>query len=281
MMKKKMIFIGAIFLTLSVSACSGAVTPPDSSGELSGEADKPVAETETFSDEKSIEGENGAKDAGTAQYVLGDIILADGSAVKEEDFGIVGKNNVPIAVIAGFEDDGTAFGIGVHISDTPLQWAADDTTGYTMRFADTVCMQISDSVFSGDMDGSDNWEVICAQDGAGAKEAAENYPAFHFTNTYAESFGLTGAYASGWYLPSIAELHEIYQNRRTVDAALQKIYKLDSEAAINGLGNNWYWTSSQAETQDDYAWFVHYFNGYAGECPKNFTNVHVLAVRKF
>ena len=32
---------------------------------------------------------------------------------------------------------------------------------------------------------------------------------------------------------------------------------------------------------DDYAWFVHYFNGYAGEYPKNFTNVHALAVRAF
>ena len=58
-------------------------------------------------------------------------------------------------------------------------------------------------------------------------------------------------------------------------------YELDEEAAMNGLETNWYWSSSQAGAEDDYAWFVHYFNGYAGECPKNFTNVHALAVRVF
>lgn len=35
-----------------------------------------------------------------------------------------------------------------------------------------------------------------------------------------------------------------------------------------------------AGSEDDYAWLVHYFNGYAGECPKNFTNVHALAVHE-
>ena len=50
---------------------------------------------------------------------------------------------------------------------------------------------------------------------------------------------------------------------------------------MNGLTTNWYWSSSQADSADDYAWFVHFFNGYAGECPKNFTNVHVIAIRDF
>ena len=139
----------------------------------------------------------------------------------------------------------------------------------------------SDFDFFGDIDGSDNWTVIYTQDSEDTADTATNYPAFHFVNTYAETYKLTGAYASGWYMPSIAELCDIYQNREAVNDSLQHIYSLDDHAAMNGLETNWYWSSSQAGDQDDYAWFVHYFNGYAGECPKNFTNVHALAVRVF
>lgn len=119
-------------------------------------------------------------DSVSAQYKIGDIILADGSIVKEDDLVTVDRNNVPIAIIAGFQEDGTAFGIGVHRSDTPLQWAADDSVGYTIRFTDTVCMQESDFGFSGDKDGSDNWEAMCVQDGEDTVNAAEKYPAFDF-----------------------------------------------------------------------------------------------------
>lgn len=184
-------------------------------------------------------------------------------------------------MIAGVREDGTAFGVGVHRSDTPLQWAADDTVGYSTGFQDTVCRQNSDFGFSGDHDGSDNWEVMCAQDEAGTSDGERNYPAFHFVNTYAAVHGLSGEYASGWYMPSIPELSSIYQNRKEVDISLQRIYELDDNASMDGLGTNWYWSSSQAGSEDDYAWFVHFFNGYAGECPKNFTNVHALVVRAF
>jgi len=47
------------------------------------------------------------------------------------------------------------------------------------------------------------------------------------------------------------------------------------------LGTVWYWASSQSDSDDDYAWFVHYFNGYAACCPKDFDNLHVMAVRVF
>lgn len=224
------------------------------------------------------EGKNGFV---SAQYEVGDIILGDGSAVREAELTVIDSNHIPIAVIAGFREDGTAFGIGTHRSDAPLQWAADDSAGYAASFADLVCTQKSEFDFSGDMDGSDNWEVICTQDKQDTLDSALHYPAFHFVNTYAEVYKLPGDYASGWYMPSISELCDIYQNREDIDDSLTHIYRLDEHAAMDGLGSNWYWSSSQAGAEEDYAWFVHYFNGYAGECPKNFTNVHVLAVREF
>lgn len=262
-------------LTFFLTACGNTdVASAPSDGPSS---DAVVLESE---DSSALKMEESGK-AFADRYEIGDIILADGSAVKEADMTALDAGNIPVAVIAGFEEDGTAFGVGVQRSSTPLQWAADDSAGYATAFADTVCTQESDRTFSGDKDGSDNWERICSQDETAAAGAAENYPAFHFVNTYAEACGLTGDYASGWYMPSIAELCEIYQNQNVVDASLQKIYGLDNSVSMDGLGVNWYWSSSQAGAEDDYAWFVHYFNGYAGECPKNFTNVHVVAVRKF
>lgn len=66
--------------------------------------------------------------------------------------------------------------------------------------------------------------------------------------------------ASGWYMPSIAELCKIYQNLEAVNNLLQHMCRLDEQAAMNGLETNWYWSASQAASSDDSAWFVHYFN---------------------
>lgn len=278
-MKKIMISILFVFFIFSMIACNGNNAMSTLSDKSSLKSDEIMMESEDSSVEELVESKN--EDSSSTKYVIGDIILADGSVVKETELTAIDSRNIPIAVIAGFGEDRTAFGVGVHRSDMPLQWAADDTVGYADKFTDTVCTQDSDFNFFGDKDGSDNWEVICSQDEKGSLDAAKNYPAFHFVNQYAKTYDLTGDYAIGWYMPSIAELSCMYQNREHINTSLQKIYELDNNAAMNGLDTNWYWSSSQANSEDDYAWFVHYFNGYAGECPKNFTNVHVLAVRVF
>lgn len=277
-MKKTAILVLIVALTLSMTACSNSYSQPASSDESILKPDEVRAESNNSTEKEPEENRNSAP---ISQFEIGDIILADGSVTREDDLTAIDNSNVPIAVIAGFHEDGTAFGIGVHRSDTPLQWAADDSVGYVTNFTENVCIQESDFVFSGDVYGSDNWAVICAGDSKDTADSATNYPAFHFVNTYAETYKLTGAYTSGWYMPSIAELCDIYQSRETVNDSLQHIYSLDECAAMNGLETNWYWSSSQASSEDDYVWFVHYFNGYAGECPKNFTNVHALVVREF
>lgn len=74
----------------------------------------------------------------TPSLSLGDIVLSDGSVVKEADYKAIDDDNVPIAVIAGWKEDGTAFGIGVHRSDTPLQWTEGEKENHpALTFADT------------------------------------------------------------------------------------------------------------------------------------------------
>lgn len=277
-MKKTAILVLIVALTFSMAACNSTNSQSAPSDESILKTDEAFVESEKSTVKETEERENNSV---TSQYEIGDIILEDGSVIKKGDLITIDSSNVPIAVIAGFHEDGTAFGVGVHRSDTPLQWATDDSAGYVTNFTENICIQESDFDFSGDTDGGDNWTVICTGDGENTTDAATYYPAFYFVNTYAETYKLTGNYASGWYMPSIAELCDIYQNREVVNDSLQHIYSLDEYAAMNGLETNWYWSSSQASSEDDYAWFVHYFNGYAGECPKNFTNVHALAVRAF
>lgn len=267
MLRKSLIFILSMTMVFSLIACGN-----EKGSDVSDEQND---------DSFFAESENSNHEATKVQYTVGDIILADSSVEKAENITAINRDNPPVAIIAGFKNNGTAFAVGVHRSDNPLQWAADYTNGYSMKFEDTICTQNNDNTFSGDIDGSDNWSKICAADDDGTIDAEKNYPAFHFVNTYAETYGLTDAYGSGWYLPSIAELCTVYENREKINTALEKIYGVDHSAAMDGLTTNWYWSSSQANSEDDYVWFVHFFNGYAGECPKNFTNVHVIAVRDF
>lgn len=240
-MKKTAILVLIVALMFSTAACNSTNSQSAPSDKSILKPDEAFVESEKSTAKETEERENNSV---TSQYEIGDIILEDGSVIKKGDLTTIDRK-------------------------------------YVTNFTENACIQESDFVFSGDVDGSDNWAVICAGDSKDTADTATNYPAFHFVNTYAETYKLTGDYTSGWYMPSIAQLCDIYQNREAVNDSLQHIYSLDEYAAMNGLETNWYWSSSQASSEDDYAWFVHYFNGYAGECPKNFTNVYALAVRAF
>lgn len=52
----------------------------------------------------------------------------------------------------------------------------------------------------------------------------ESYPAFYFAIDYADSaLNVKGtAFENDWYLPSMAELLELYNNKATVNSALEK-----------------------------------------------------------
>jgi hypothetical protein len=98
--------------------------------------------------------------------------------------------------------------------------------------------------------GSTNTTKIVAQNSPGSGYAA----------------GLAKAYAGGgfsdWYLPSLAELNDLYNNR----------------AAIGGFAKAAYWSSSEGDGYD--AWLVNFANGSQADYVKSLTN-GVRAVRSF
>jgi hypothetical protein len=168
-------------------------------------------------------------------FEIGDIILTDGTKVSVNDVETytIDENNKPIGVIA-FIPYGGAIGkvVGLHVSDF-LVWAKSDTIGYNEFLYEIACWPDSGMIggigaastvtFTGDLDGSDNWAEICKVDPNGSQDAENNYPAFNFANDYGTTEGFAGTvYETGWYVPSIAELCEVYKNKGVIQTSLIK-----------------------------------------------------------
>lgn len=217
-----------------------------------------------------------------SSYTVGDIILTNGTkvSVANVETYTIDENNKPIGVVAMISD---VYGvpkpkvIGLQKSASSLKWAPDDTTGKNTYFTNIVCKPSQTgtgaaltATFTGDTDGSDNWAEICAVDPEGTQDPATNYPIFNFANTYGATAGLTGTdYENGWYVPSIAELCEVYKNKDVIQTSLTK---------ANGfnLGTSDYWSSSQCNYSwnysSQYAIQVDFYDGYVKDYTKNYSD---------
>ena len=83
-----------------------------------------------------------------------------------------------------------------------------------------------------------------------------NYPAFDWVNKYNTTYASKlGAARPAWYMPSIAELSELYKNRDAVNASFLKIKGLDGAYADGGFetGHSNFWSSSQYLYYNDHA----------------------------
>ncbi len=204
----------------------------------------------------------------SSSYEVGDIILADGTKIDVANIGScsITADNAPVAV-ACFNENGVAFGLGLKISGTSLQWAKDSTTGYNTNFT-----KIIGTKDSGDMDGSDNWEYICSIDSKASENAATNYPAFNFAANYGTgtcSFDSTSDLSKGWYIPSISELYIIFKRKEILQNSLNKAGGFE-------IGEKYYWSSSQT-TDSSCAWGLYSENGNCfDDSKKNYNHVLVL-----
>ena len=140
------------------------------------------------------------------------------------------------------------------------------------------------ATFTGDTDGSDNWEYIKSRDAEGTADAvvAENYPAFNWVNKYNTAYKTAlGGKTFAWYMPSLAELCEVYKNRIIINKSLAKIYGLanGSSYADAKLADDWYWSSSDGCRVGFNDYYTGY-NGYVQGLDKS-TNSWVCCVASF
>ena len=220
-------------------------------------------------------------------YTVGKIVLADKTLVDKNDYSAIDPNNPPVGIICSINSYGVPRMIALHTSGSDLLWAKKGSAGYKTKFEGIICEPSTTgsgaaqtATFTGDTDGSDNWAYIKQQDSAGAADAAANYPAFQWVNTYNETYKTKlNNKTFAWYMPSLAELCEVYKNRDAINASLATIFGLNSSYADASLGTAWYWSSSQSSNFYRFAWFVNFGVGYVDNDGKyvNYYRVCCLA----
>ena len=220
---------------------------------------------------------SGGPGGGTTEltYNAGDIVLSDKSVVEMNAYKEIDPANPPVGIICCYTGNSARM-IALHPSDSSLKWAKTGTTGYSTKFEAIVCTPSTTigqaallATFTGDADGSNNWEYIKSIDAEGTADAvvADNYPAFNWVSQYNTNYAdKLNNKKFDWYMPSIAELCEVYKNRTAIDASLSKIHGLENGSgyADDKLVNNKYWSSSQFSYYYYYyyAWLVVFSDGY-------------------
>ena len=178
-------------------------------------------------------------------YAVGKIVLADKTVVDKDSYAM-DTNNPPVGIICAINSYGVPRMIALHTGSS-LVWAKSGSTGYNTKFEGIICTPSTTgsgaaqtATFTGDTDGSDNWEYIKSIDPAGAADAATNYPAFHWVNQYNTQYATQlGGTNFAWYMPSLAELCEVYKNRAVINASLATIHGLNSSYADESLDTSW------------------------------------------
>ena len=227
----------------------------------------------------------------SAKYAVGDIILNDGSKVNYEtaknytDSDLDGLKSKAIAVI--FRADTAskkALGVGLKHNRSGLAWCIIDANAFNKNIETIQCPASGDAgnlTFTVDTDGSDNLEQIASflttaglADDTTGTDADTRYPAFYFAKNYkTTATNLGAAYENGWYLPTEAELFDIWKVKATVDAA-------SSLCGGSQFDASYYWSSSQYASNDKGAYKVSFSNGNCSDHPKVYC-IYVCAVRAF
>ena len=196
---------------------------------------------------------------------VGDFILKDGTILSKDE--TPESDTVAAVIVRAATDDKPALGVGIVHMDK-ASWCTSYAAGYNKNIT-----ALQGDQTSGYMDGSDGWEILkkaCSD----AENNPENYPAWNYSLTYAETNGLTGALATGWYLPTVAELYTIYQNKAVVDASLSK---------ANGRKFGTKYVSCCQVSSFDYCVWMQIFGGSGSQDTyrKNYRTSNVCSVRAF
>lgn len=155
--------------------------------------------------------------------------------------------------------------------------------------------------FFEDINGSDNFEQISAfladahtKDDRIVDDTSdpEMYPAFYFAKNYKDIEGSrvkNTDYENGWYLPTIAEIWQVYNLKDTIDSASELCG--GSKFVMSGHDNDeyylrpyYYWTSTQGrQYRANSAYYAEIFSFYHGayDTYSKVMDCYVLAIREF
>ncbi len=222
----------------------------------------------------------------------GDIVLSDGKFITVTNYETYSEQLTQTAIAVIFDTSSSGKkGVGLK-QGTGLQWAFGDTIGCTTNISTlaatkTGSFYVSGATFSGDgaEDGSGSLDKFRTAVGATAGTAlsSTDYPAWAFVEGYATTAGLTGTYASGWYMPSIGELCKLYRKITDVNNALSKITGA-APIITSGDENNYasyYWSSSQEDDAREGVWVLIFGAGQVTGSNKACIDYSVRVIRAF
>ena len=249
--------LAAMVMALAVAGCSDgssgnefATGSSGGSGNSSGSGvDNPVSQQPDYSN-----------------CVVGDFVLKDGTILSKDKTPDSGT--VAAVIVRAAADGKPALGVGIVHSESGLAWCTSSATGYS-----TNITALQGDRRSGYMDGIDGWEKLKAAC-SDAESNPANYPAWNYSLTYAKTNSLTGDLATGWYLPTVAELYTIYYNKTAVDTSLSK-------AGGITFGPSWYWSCCQ---ENSIIYFAQALDFGYGDMYNNYKYVndgYVCSVRAF
>lgn len=240
---------------------------------------------------------------------VGDIVFNDGSATPySESLNLTeAQQKAAIAVIfyKGTElnndaDDGTSdtttvrtLGVGLVHNTTGLSWCLDTAMAYNINITTIQCTitgsGASTMEYAGDKNGSNNFDQIKAMLGINDDTSITgNYPAFEYAINYKnQKIGSESksriegtSYENGWYLPSYAELAEIYKACDNTTIPLNSVIEKCGTDVVQFDMNANHWSSSQYASDNKWACRFHFlwlFDQY----DKVNNDSHVCAIREF
>lgn len=236
---------------------------------------------------------------------VGDIVFNDGSAEPYVEGMTISdeQKSAAIALIfykgTGCNDEGDptirTLGVGLKHS-AGLAWCLDSANAFNTNITTIQCPANGSAgalTFTGDKNGSNNLEQIATylahHSSTDDTSPATKYPAFYFAKNYKEEkIGSEtvsriieeSEFKTGWYLPSNAELFQIYACR--VDST--NGFDIDTASVALGgdsFGNKTYWSSSQYAPYDSNAYLLYFNNGDWSFNRKDKYNYYVCAIRAF
>ena len=290
-MKKLLIGLFAAVLAVGIIGCAGPNEAPKN--EENGNGNQPVTPigTKVSTEEKEV----------------GDIVFNDGSAMHYTEFAELSKTEqdkkkpYAIALIfykgkglnSGSDTETTrTLGVGLIHQTQSFAWCLKDAKARDKEIESIRCapggslgaLTFTDETCN-DRNGSDNLGQISTFLGKDDDDTgtADNYPAFYFGINYQDVTGsnVKGTkYAAGWYLPSLAEIFQIYACRKDTTNGF------DIDTVSESLGgakfyNVAYWTSTQVAGTNVWAYRFSFDNGNWNNDTKNTAVYKVCCIHEF
>lgn len=217
----------------------------------------------------------------------GDLILSDRTTLSYSE-GISytdAQKDSAVSIIYAKNEYGVPLGVGLQNSKSGKKsgyysWALEGSSIENIKFEDLICTPStgsaalsSQTTFSGDTYGNNNWEDICCANPKESVNAKIYYPAFYYAENYGDNFEITSAYKDGWYIPTVSELAALYNKLSLVDTILKAL-------GATELGSSSYWSSSQSDVKGFSAWNLNFNSGRASSVKKG-NKFYVCVIRAF